>query len=170
MKTLSRLPALYHPLPWPLAVAVLGAIAFPMGWLCAWAGGDAQAMGGNVLLLLVLMASTPFMLRRTRVFTPAIVLLATGVGLAVVLLGAWLGRNPAAVLWLAMVVALVLPAQPTAYGRMRAAQTDLERRSVTPSSSADTPSEQAERMLFVYDFLIVLALAALCVWLKGLLG
>lgn len=53
---------------------------------------------------------------------------------------------------------------------MRAAQAELERRSVTPSSSADTPSEQAERMLFVYDFLIVLALAALGLWLKGLLG
>ena len=159
---LTRMPA-PQPWPWQASTALLCLACVPVAWVCRATGarGWPDELAPWVLMLIALVGSLPFYMRRNHAFTLGGIAVAVGVGLVLAALGWLLGVNSIVFVWLGMAWAVQAVAHATAHGRRIQQQIALEKANST--AWLNTKTEQAERMLFAYEFATVL-LAGLVLW------
>ncbi|MCE1183353.1 MAG: hypothetical protein LWW81_13790 [Rhodocyclales bacterium] len=151
-------------LPWWLSVFLLSLLCYPIAWLCSHSAAKAWDLLPSFFALVFLLGVQPFYLRRTGLLTLGGVVALAVVGLSIALLGWLFGGNAIVFVWLAMTWGLEILVKPTAYGRMIAAQISLEKSQGI--SRWNTPTEQAQRMLAVGDFAVVVFWVLLLWWLS----
>lgn len=156
--------AAVNALPWPIATGCLLLGTAWIGWVCAVAGQSREGPVPTMLTLMLLLGSMPFFSRRLGGYSLVGVLVVTGAGLLVALLGWLLGGNPVVFVFLVMGGLLSRVFHLSAYGRMQAELIELEENQPGRKGVMATRTRQAQSMLWVGDFVQVVILLLFLWW------
>ncbi len=153
-------------LHWLVSTALLCVACLAVAWLTSRSAESWHSFSEVLpvwFALVILLGMSPFYMRRNYDFNLVGLLVVSGVGVGMAALGWLLGFNMIVFVWMGMTWVLLRVARPTARGNMVTHNIQLEQSA--SKSIFPTKTEQHERLLFLYDFamvlLVILALLAL---------